>query len=191
MFRFSLFAVAHSILAIPSLKRWFTVRSGHLRRFYRLYYNLVSLALFGWVMSAYGSTAVLYVVPGVWSLVLYGMQLVFLAVLCVCICQTGTAEFLGIAAPAQDDMKTHRLITSGLYRVVRHPLYLFSILFLISNPVISVRWLLLTVISTVYFIAGALIEERRLLKEFGSNYQAYQRTVPFILPRLFTRKRPV
>lgn len=191
MFRFSLFAMAHSILAIPSFKRWFTARSSHLRRFYRLYYNIVSLALFGWVMSAYGNTAVLYVVPGVWSLVLYGMQLVFLVVLCVCVSQTGTAEFLGIAGPTQEDMKTHRLIISGLYRVVRHPLYLFSILFLISNPVISVRWLLLTVISTMYFIVGALIEERRLLKEFGSYYQAYQRTVPFILPRLFTRKRPV
>ena len=187
LLRFSLFALMHSVLAIPSLKKLIAARSSHLRRFYRLYYNIMSLALLGWVMSAYGNTPVLYVVPGVWSLVLYCVQLAFLVVLCVCVCQTGAAEFLGISG-TPDGVKTHRLVTSGLYRVVRHPLYLFSILFFVSNPVITVRWLLLTAVSTVYFIAGALIEEKRLGEEFGEEYRAYQRSVPFLLPRLFNRK---
>lgn len=191
LLRFFLFALAHSILALPSLKGWFTSHSSHLRRFYRLYYNTVSLVLFGWVMTAYGNTTVLYVVPGVWSLVLYGMELAFLMVLCLCVCQTGAAEFLGISKGAPESMKTHRLITTGWYGVVRHPLYLFSILFLVSNPVITVRWLLLTVVSTGYFIIGAFIEEKRLREEFGAEYEAYQRSVPFLLPRLISRKSPV
>lgn len=187
LLRFTLFAMVHSALAIPSLARWFTVRSAHLFRFYRLYYNIVSLALLGWLMSAPGNSTVLYVVPGVWSLVLYCLQLGFLLALSACVMQTGAAEFLGISGRTPEATKARRLITSGWYGLVRHPLYLFSILFLVSNPVISVRWLLLTLVSTGYFIVGARIEEKRLREEFGSDYHTYQRTVPFILPRFSMR----
>lgn len=184
--RFFLFAVVHSILALPYLKLQFTGRSDHLFRFYRLYYNLISLLLFGWVMAAFRSSSILYVVPGVWSLVLYFMQLVFLVILFACVSQTGTAAFLGIPAVRADELKAPRLVTNGCYRIVRHPLYLFSMLFLLSNPVISSRWLLLTLVSAVYFFIGARLEERRLRLAFGSEYEAYQRTVPFMFPRIFT-----
>jgi len=183
--------MVHSILAMPPLKKRFAEQNWHLLRFYRLYYNLVSLVLFGWVMAAFLNSAVLYIVPGVWSLVLYFMQMVFLMILFACVRQTGTAKFLGISRMTPDGLKTPKLVTIGWYRVVRHPLYLFSMLFLFCNPVISVRWLLLTLISAVYFVVGALLEESRLLQEFGSEYQAYQRTVPFMLPRIFTLKYQV
>jgi len=186
IFRFFLFAVVHSVLALPRLKLKIAARSGHLFRFYRLYYNIISLLLFGWVMAAYTNSSILYVVPGVWSLVLYSMQLVFLVILFACVSQTGTAEFLGIPALRADELKAPRLVTNGCYRIVRHPLYLFSMLFLLSNPVISSRWLLLTLVSAVYFFIGACLEERRLHLAFGSEYEAYQRTVPFIFPRIFT-----
>jgi len=186
IFRFFLFAIVHSILALPRLKLQFTGRSGHLFRFYRLYYNIISLLLFGWVMAAFRNSSILYVVPGVWSLVLYFMQLVFLVILFACVRQTGTAAFLGIPAVRADELKAPRLVTNGCYRIVRHPLYLFSMLFLLSNPVLSSRWLLLTLVSAVYFYVGASLEERRLNLEFGSEYEAYQRAVPFIFPRIFT-----
>ncbi len=118
---------------------------------------------------------------------MYFMQIVFLIILFACVRQTGAAEFLGVSRMPADGPNTPTLVTNGWYRVVRHPLYLFSVLFLLSNPVISVRWLLFTLISVVYFVVGALLEESRFLREFGSEYQAYQRTVPFMLPRIFTR----
>ena len=187
IFRISLFVLIHSLFAVPSIKRRLAARSIHLRRLYRLYYNLASLVLLCWVMSAFRHSAVLYVVPGVWSLVLYFMQTVFLIILIICVSQTGAAEFLGFFVVNPGGQEIPRLATGGWYRVVRHPLYLFSILFLLSNPVISVRWLIFTSISVVYFIVGARIEERRLLVEFGSKYQGYQRAVPFMIPRIFTR----
>lgn len=187
LFRFFLFAVVHSLLAIPSLKNRCAARNSHLRRFYRLYYNLISLVLLGWVMAAFRDSAVLYVVPGVWSLVLYFMQMVFLFILVACARQTGIAAFLGVSKITPDSSTTLLLVTNGWYRVVRHPLYLFSLLFLLSNPVISTRWLALTLMSAVYFLIGALLEEKRLLLEFGNEYRVYQRAVPFMIPRIFTR----
>jgi protein-S-isoprenylcysteine O-methyltransferase Ste14 len=187
LFRFLLFALVHSVLAMPFLKKRCIGQSRHLRRFYRLYYNLVSIVLFSWVMATLRNSAVIYVVPGVWSLVLYSMQMVFVIILVACARQTGVAEFLGVTGEASGEFKAPKLVTDGWYRVVRHPLYLFSMLFLVSNPVISVRWLLLTLFSAVYFVVGALPEERRLLQEFGDEYRAYQRTVPFLIPRIFIR----
>jgi protein-S-isoprenylcysteine O-methyltransferase Ste14 len=187
VFRFFLFVLVHSLFAIPLLKERVVERNRHLRRFYRLYYNVASLVVFGWVMSVFRNSTVLYVVPGVWSLVMHAMQVIFFIVLIGCVRQTGIAEFLGVNQVTHDGVQTPRLVTDGGYRVVRHPLYLFSILIFFCNPVISVRWLLLSVLSTVYFLAGACLEERRLLKEFGNEYLIYQRMVPFILPRLFPR----
>lgn len=139
LFRFFLFAVVHSILAIPYLKMRLAGRSCHVRRFYRLYYNITSLLLFAWVMAAFKNSGVLYAVPDVWCFVMYFLQLIFLVVLFVCVCQTGAAEFIGIPEISTDDLKTARLVTTGCYRIVRHPLYLFSMLFLLSNPVMNVR----------------------------------------------------
>ena len=138
-------------------------------------------------MATLRNSDVLYVVPGVWSLVLYFLQLLFLILLFVCVSQTGIAEFLGVSKLTSDVLKSPGLITNGCYRIVRHPLYLISTLFLLSNPVISVRWLLLTIVSVVYFLVGALLEEKRLVLEFGDEYRAYQSNVPFIIPRMFSR----
>ncbi|MDD2539529.1 MAG: NnrU family protein [Desulfuromonadaceae bacterium] len=187
VFRFLLFVAVHSILAIPSLKRRVSEKNKHLSRFYRVYYNLLSLALFGWTMAVFRNSTVLYVVPGAWSLVMYFMQLLFLIILFACTRQSGAAEFLGIHRLSAAGAQTHTLITSGCYRVVRHPLYLYSLLFLLCNPVISTRWLLLTLLSAIYFVIGARLEETRLVVEFGDEYRAYQHAVPFMFPRIFRR----
>lgn len=193
-FRLSVFAGIHSLLASPRVKLMLIGDNPARQRMYRLVYNLISLALFGWAMAAYRNTPVLYIVPGVWSLVMYVMQAIFIALLFICVRQTGAAEFIGISkADASGDNKP-RLVTSGCYSIVRHPLYLFSMLFLLSNPIVTGRWLILTLFSFAYFIIGALVEERRLLGEFGSEYQRYRQKVPFLIPdvskiRLTVRQR--
>jgi protein-S-isoprenylcysteine O-methyltransferase Ste14 len=73
---------------------------------------------------------------------------------------------------------------------VRHPLYLYSTLFLVLNPVMTAQWFLLTIFSIAYFIVGAMIEERRLLKEFGDEYRGYRRHVPFIIPSVIGTRHP-
>lgn len=85
--------------------------------------------------------------------------------------------------------ETHRptkVITGGVYSVVRHPQYfgalvahigmsfLFSALFsLIVTPVM---------IAIVFVISKK--EEAELIREFGEKYQDYQEKVPMLIPRL-------
>ena len=180
--RLTIFCIIHSLLAAPRIKN-------HIKRLlkrplagYRLVYNLFSMVLFGWVMLAWQSTSVLYVLPGVWSLVLHGLQFIILWTALVCLRQTDLAGFLG-TRPVDEDQPPV-LTTTGCYAVVRHPLYLLGILFLLLNPIITTRWIVLTLFSIPYFIFGALLEERRMIRQLGETYRHYQKQVPFIVPRM-------
>ena len=181
--RFLLFAVAHSLFAANRVKGVIRRLCHGEPRGYRLTYNLLSFMLFGWVMAAYGASPVVYFAPGVWSLVMSLAQLVCGMILVDCVRRTGTGDFLGIRQLRRGPDVPRQLVTGGYYAIVRHPLYLFSIAFLLLNPVMTAQWLLLTVLSTFYFVIGALIEERRLLAEFGDQYRQYRQRVPFIITR--------
>ena len=177
-----LFAVAHSLFAASRTKEAFSRFAGRELRSYRLLYNLASLAMFGWVMAAYRTSPLLYSAPEVWSWVMYAAQLSVAVVLFRCVRQTGSGDFLGINQLRSANAQPRKLVTSGWYAHVRHPLYLYSMLFLVLNPVMTAQWLLLTIFSGAYFIVGGMIEERRLLEEFGDEYRIYRQRVPFMIP---------
>lgn len=181
--RLILFAVVHSLFATAWMKKCLQVAN---RQGYRLCYNAVSLAMFGWVMSAYRHSDVLYVAPGVWSLIMYLLQLVAVVILVSCLLQTGVGDFFGFTKSSPSSFTN-----SGWYSIVRHPLYFFSTMFMIMNPVMTSQWLILTIMGTAYFITGSLIEERRLTAEFGETYRHYQQRVPFFIPNLAKLKLSV
>ena len=177
--RFTIFAALHSILAIPQVQKKIFISTGLTENQYRIAYNFVSVVIFIWVMSSWATTYVLYVVPGIWSLIMHCVQLILLILLLLSLRQTGLKEFLGIN---NDDRSDKSFVTDGFYAFVRHPVYLYSILFMLMNPVMTTRWLTLTVLSTIYMLAGALLEEKRLKKRFGDKYAEYRARVPFIVP---------
>lgn len=178
-FRFLLFVGLHSALATTMVKN----RLANRIPCYRLCYNFLSLLMLAWAMAAYDNGEILYIAPGAWSLLMYLLQLFVAIILLGCLRQTGVSAFIGITPDQQQ-----RLVTTGWYGVARHPLYLFSIIFMLLNPVMSVRWLLFTVLSAIYFVIGGIIEERRLVGIFGEEYRGYQARTPFIVPDI---KRPV
>jgi protein-S-isoprenylcysteine O-methyltransferase Ste14 len=182
--RFLLFACLHSIFASKRVKQFASRISGREPRLYRLGYNLLSLAMFGWVMAAGSASEVLYFAPGIWSLVMYAAQFIVAGILIQCLQQTGAGDFLGISQLRSAGTPHQQLTTSGCYARMRHPLYFYSILFLILNPVMTVQWLMLTLFSLIYFILGALLEERRLEDTFGEEFRVYRQQVPFFIPCL-------
>jgi len=184
-----LFGITHSLFAANWTKQAFCSVCGREPRSYRLLYNLFSLAMFAWVMSAYRTSSLIYAAHGIWRWLLYTAQLVIVAIILQCVRQTGAGDFLGISQLRPSTVQAQSLFTSGWYACVRHPIYLFSTLFLALNPVMTVQWLLLTIFSVAYFIAGGILEERRLLKKFGEEYRMYQQKVPFMIPCLKRNRR--
>jgi len=175
--RLTFFYLTHSLFASQRFKRRIEISAGKRLPGYRLTYNVVSMLIFVWVMLAWQSTKVLFVAPGIWSLVMYGIQFIILWIGFICLRQTGLGSFIGISLD-----NPPKIITSGCYGIVRHPLYLLGILFLLLNPVITTRWIVLSLATIPYFIFGALIEEKRMIQILGENYRKYQNEVPFIIP---------
>ena len=90
-------------------------------------------------------------------------------------------------APEGDFEDTTRLITTGVYRFVRHPLYSSLIFFALGAFLKEPAWisgfLVLTTVVGVVLTAG--IEERHNLERFGEEYQNYMKRTKRFIPYLF------
>jgi protein-S-isoprenylcysteine O-methyltransferase Ste14 len=80
------------------------------------------------------------------------------------------------------------LVTSGVYGIVRHPLYVAGIIIFSFSPHITVNGLTITVLADLYFLFGMFIEERRFVRIFGDQYREYMMKVPRMVPLLMPRK---
>jgi protein-S-isoprenylcysteine O-methyltransferase Ste14 len=78
------------------------------------------------------------------------------------------------------------LVTSGPYRLVRHPIY-SGILVAGIGTAVALSWLWLTgvVLAGVYFIYSATVEARYLTEQFPDTYPVYKRSTKMLVPFLF------
>ena len=78
------------------------------------------------------------------------------------------------------------LVTSGPYRLVRHPIYSGVLVAGIGTAVaLNWSWLIVVALAGIYFVYSATVEERNLTERFPDIYPLYRRStkmlVPFIL----------
>lgn len=184
---FVVWAVFHSVLAASFSKARARQIFGPLAdRWYRLAYNGFSVVsgLPVLVLLAFLPDRALYAVPTPWSWLFRSGQGLALLGLLVAFLQTGPLQFLGLAQMGgQGHDQQGALVVQGFYCRVRHPLYFFGILLLWLTPTMTVNWMVVCVLSTLYFYVGALHEERRLMAEFGEAYGRYRKQVPMLVPR--------
>jgi steroid 5-alpha reductase family enzyme len=77
-----------------------------------------------------------------------------------------------------DGLSPLKLATTGVYSIVRHPIYLAGILMITFQPVVTGNWLTVMAIADLYFIAAAIKEERALRKFSEAGYTGYADRVP-------------
>ena len=75
------------------------------------------------------------------------------------------------------------LVTSGPYRIVRHPIY-SGILLASVGTAVALSWLWLPVVglAAIYFVYAATVEDRYLAKQFPEEYPAYKRSTKMLVP---------
>ncbi len=190
-FLLSLFAIPHSLLASLKLKNWFRKKFGDLIAFYRLGYNVISLISFG--LFFYFSPMpyqIVYEIPSPFDLIVYLFQVLSLIGLMWSIKVIDWKEFLGLSqikrflskSYNEEFDENYKFRIDGPYKISRHPIYLFSILFLALRPYMSVFYLTTLLLLILYFYIGSIFEEKKLEKLFGEVYKNYKKEVSRIFP---------
>ncbi len=78
------------------------------------------------------------------------------------------------------------LVTTGPYRLVRHPIYA-GILTAGVGTAVALNWVWLIAVALVgsYFVYSATVEERFLADELPNSYPAYKQSTKMIVPFVF------
>ena len=173
----ALWGYVHSLLASYVAKRRLNFGS-----WYRFAYNVFSVLTFApilYLMRTLPDRGI-YQVPSPWNVLMFGGQLLAILILLVAVRQTDVLSFLGFRQLSEGEQPA-KLITHGLYRWVRHPLYTGILLFMWLTPTMTQNILTVYLGLTIYILIGAYFEEKKLLREF-EGYAEYKRKTPMLIP---------
>ncbi len=154
-------------------------------KFYRALYNIfavISIAPILYLMVSLPNPS-LYQVPVPWKYMMLAGQGMSALFLLIAVLQTDLLSFAGLRQLIEVE-KPGNLVTGGLYRIVRHPLYTFSLLILWLSPSMTINSFVVYTALTTYVLIGILFEERKLLREYGNDYANYKLTTPMLIPGL-------
>ncbi len=79
--------------------------------------------------------------------------------------------------------------TPGLYKLVRHPLYVGWLFIFWATPTMTVAHLVFAVLTTAYILIAIPWEERDLIAAHP-EYAGYRQRVPMLVPRFGTGAKP-
>ena len=83
--------------------------------------------------------------------------------------------------------KTTKLVTSGIYRYIRHPMYSSAVVGVWGAVLkdISATSISLAMISVIFLTATAKLEESENLQYFGDEYRDYMKRTRMFIPYIF------
>jgi protein-S-isoprenylcysteine O-methyltransferase Ste14 len=187
----ALWGLVHSLTASIKFKEAIQRALGAAgMNWYRLFYNIFSAITFLPLLALAVALPdqFLYEIPDPWVDITLIIQLMAAIVLIVGVFQTDVWSFIGLRQISGVSAES-RIVTSGLYRFVRHPLYTAGLVFIWLTPAMTVNRLVLYLSLTIYIIIGATFEERKLTREFGKEYEDYRMRTPMLIPVLFRRRQ--
>ncbi len=133
-----------------------------------------------------------HTVDAVSSLVSFGFVLLCLGT----VVRHGAFKFVGLrqllAGPEHtddlgafvtpDDARKPVLLTTGIYGVVRHPMYMYLLASVIVRATLSLDLLTWFACAVVFLVIALPLEEEKLVEMFGAQYRAYRRRTPAFVP---------
>ena len=172
----------HSLLAVNAVKaffaRQFNIKSP---RFYRIGYNLFATAGLSFLcyLQLVSSSVILFHPLLVSYCIAFVLMTAGIIIIIIAVKNYDWKGFTGIA-----EERNNSLVIAGMNKFVRHPLYsgtmLFTIGYLIGQPYL--KNLLLAILIWLYLAVGIMLEERKLVQQYGESYKSYQRRVKKMIP---------
>lgn len=79
----------------------------------------------------------------------------------------------------------HKLVTTGVYQIVRHPIYTAMLGMMLATGVVMSYWLAVAAATLVFCIGTKVrttFEERLLADAFGAEFREWKAKVPGLIP---------
>ena len=178
----------HSFLISPVVTNFIQKRSEKAYRYHRILYNVIAaVTLIPVLVYSFSIKGLpIFRWEGPFRIIQGLLMLSALMLFIGGAIQYDFAQFLGIRQIREsstcsiltDDC---RLDTGGILNMVRHPWYAGGILIVWSKD-LDMATILTGLIITGYFLIGSMLEERKLLVEFGGEYIDYQQRVSMLFP---------
>ncbi len=185
----SLWCLLHSLLITPSVTNLLKEKLKKSYTYFRIFYNIFATLTFVGV-SYYAKTihdSVLFSPNGYQQII----QLI-LFVISILLFVMGTKnydmmQFLGLMQIKQENNGqgigvSGEFKQSGILRYTRHPWYLASFLILWSGYIdLTYTRFIMNAVFTLYLFVGTILEEKKMVDQFGESYRTYQKKVPMFI----------
>ena len=187
------FCALHSAMISKTATGFLKRRLGDSFRFYRLFFNSVAILTFIPVVSYSQS---LRAEPFFrWEGALLAVRYALLACSVLLFVAGGRhyrlGQFVGISqlrGTSSGGLATGGNVdSSGVLGLVRHPWYTAVLLLLWAQDLDEAR-LVVNGVLTAYIVVGTLLEERKLVDEFGDVYAGYRERVSMFVPLKWLRR---
>ena len=188
------YCTLHSAMISETVTRFLKRRLGDSFRFYRLFFNSVAVLTLVpvlWYSHSLGQEAIVRW-EGVWLVLQYLLMACGVLLVIAGGRHYSFAQFVGISqlrGASSGGLAARGGIDSrGVLGLVRHPWYTAVVLLLWARN-LDMAALVGNGVLTVYIVVGTLLEERKLVHEFGDAYRSYQGRVSMFLPLKWIRRR--
>lgn len=185
----AIFGPIHSLLATIELKAKVESWLGEAgKKYYRFFYVVVASI----TTLAYASLVVIfpdkliYKIPFPYVILTSLLEIGAIVGASRCVLDSRPMSFTGVDVLLNPKLSApdEKLVTSGFYRLMRHPIYTFSLVTLWLSPIMTWNLLALFLGITAYMLIGSWFEEQKLLRQFGEAYAEYHKKTPAFIPRL-------
>jgi protein-S-isoprenylcysteine O-methyltransferase Ste14 len=188
------YCALHSAMISETATGFLKRRLGESFRFYRLFFNSVAILTFVPVLwySLSLRQEPLFRWEGGWQALRYALVACGVLLFVAGGRHYSMRRFLGISqlrgTSSAGLARGGQLDSTGVLGLVRHPWYTGVVLLIWAHD-LDAAALVVNGVLTAYIVVGTLLEERKLVHEFGDAYLDYQQRVSMFVPLKWLRSR--
>ena len=176
----------HSAMISLTVTNYLKVKLGNKYRFYRLFYNLFAVSTLIPVVLYEASlrSQPIFSWDGLFGIIRFIMLTTAFLLFVLGAMKFDMLHFFGIRQIQSGNSysalsKTNDIDTSGILGLMRHPWYSATILLVWAGSTqLYISSFIVNIILTAYIIIGTVLEERKLIVEYGDKYRDYMKKVP-------------